>query len=290
MKFGIVTDIHAGSDFNTKRGSEGLALLEAALATIRAAGCEMVIDLGDRISEAGREADLVLMEEIAAVFRASGLTHLHLFGNHDLYALDEADNVRILGNCGTRIVDCPGLRLVLFHGDLDSPAERMRFRLAEERRRALGALVSDAPGPTLLLSHVPLLSRSMEGSFYFERAWRDGYCYDEHAAIRSILEAAPHLVACFAGHVHWTSLAAIDGIHLVTIGSLTETFTTYPEPEGAFAIVTVGERLHVDVRGRAPTEFLLPLRPPGHRWLNMDRPDAPRPAALSARYRRAFGE
>lgn len=288
MKLGIVTDIHAGNDFNTKRGSRALDLLAEALAHMKSAGCDLVIDLGDRISEESRGADLALAARIGDIFAASGLRHAHLCGNHDLYGLDEADNAAIFGPVGSRLIEADGLSLALFQGDMDSVENRMRFELSEAKLGELKALLAEARGRTLLFSHVPLLSRSMEGSFYFERGWPGGHCYANADAIRSVLESAPNLVACLAGHVHWTTHMALDGIHLCTIGSLSETILTPPEPEGAYAIVSVADRLQIEVHGLAPTGYALPFRPHGHRWVNMDRPGAPRPERLSPRYQKAF--
>jgi len=288
MKFGIVTDLHAGEDFNTKRGAEALPLLEQALAAMKAAGCEFVLDLGDRISERGREADLAEMARLQAVFDASGLEHFHICGNHDLYGLDRADNEAVFGPCGSRLVERNGASLLLFDGDMDTLENRMRFILSPAKLAELETLLAAARWPTLLFTHVPLLSRSMEGSFYFERAWRGGHCYQNADAIRAVLEGAPNLVACLAGHVHWSSHMAVDGIHVCTIGSMTETFATHPQAEAAHAIFEFRDRLSIQVFGQAPIGFILPVRPPGHRWLNMDRPGAPRPSGLSERYRKAF--
>lgn len=290
MKFGIVTDLHAGDDFNTKCGSRAVPLLKEALESMKRQGCDLVIDLGDRISERGREADLTAMSVLRAIFDRSGLEHHHLCGNHDLYGLDLADNEGVFGPCGSRLVERDGISLALFHGDMDSLEARMRFTLSAAGLAELEALLAAARWPTVLFTHVPLLSRSMEGSFYFERAWNGSHCYANGTEIRSVLEAAPKLLACIAGHVHWSSHMAVDGIHFCTVGSLTETFASHPEPEAAHAIVELGDRLVIDVHGQAPIGFVLPLRKPGHRWLNMDRPGAPRPPHLSERYRRAFAQ
>lgn len=129
----------------------------------------------------------------------------------------------------------------------------------------------------------------MEGNFYFERAWPQSHTYANQTAIRSVLEAAPRLVACFSGHVHWTSIATLDGIHFWTVGSLTETMATPYEPERTFAVVSIDTSLTVDVHGRLPMWTKQSLRPNGHRWINMDRPAAPRPRSLTERFATSFG-
>lgn len=290
MKLGIVTDIHSGADFNTKVGSAGEGLLRDALAVLKAEGCTHVVDLGDRISEESHEADRDRLARIAGIYRESGLTCHFLCGNHDRYLLSNADNEELLGTTTrTRVIEFDGASLVLFDGDLDSLEQRMAFTLSHARLEELEAALAAARGPTLLCSHVPLLSRSMEGNFYFERAWPQAHTYANRDAIRSILEAAPKLVGCLSGHVHWTSVATIDGIHFWTVGSMTESMATPYEPEGTFAIVTLDTGLSVDVRGRMPMRAVQSLRPVGHRWINMDRPAAPQPLTLSPRFAAAFG-
>ena len=53
--------------------------------------------------------------------------------------------------------------------------------------------------------------------------------------------ARPVPVVWLAGHVHWNTVTLVDGIPHVTLQSLTETFTTHPEPAAAWGLLELGD-------------------------------------------------
>ena len=62
----------------------------------------------------------------------------------------------------------------------------------------------------------------------------------------------------FAGHMHWTCARVINRIPYVTLGSLVDAGYTDGEPCGAFAAVSIGEGIHVEVAGCRPAAFHFP--------------------------------
>ena len=101
----------------------------------------------------------------------------------------------------------------------------------------------------------------MIGNFYFEKAVPRGAHYVEGAAARDVIERSGNVIACLAGHTHWNARNTIDGVHYITIHSLTESFTTHPYPTGAFGILSIDESLTVEVFGRDPALHRLPIKP-----------------------------
>jgi hypothetical protein len=95
-----------------------------------------------------------------------------------------------------------------------------------------------------------------------------------------VIERSGKVIACVAGHTHWNARNTIDGVHYITIHSLTESFTTHPYPTGAFGMLAIDEYLTVEVVGRDPRLHRLPIKPVGYHWQNLDRLYAPRPAQL----------
>jgi NAD(P)-dependent dehydrogenase (short-subunit alcohol dehydrogenase family) len=132
-------------------------------------------------------------------------------------------------------------------------------------------------------SHLPLDNGSMLGNFYFEKAVPNGAHYAEGAAARDIIERSGKVIACLAGHTHWNARNTIDGVHYITIHSLTESFTTHPYPTGAFGVLDIDAYLTVEVFGRDPALHRLPLKPLGYHWQNLHRDFAPKPAHLPPR-------
>jgi hypothetical protein len=120
-------------------------------------------------------------------------------------------------------------------------------------------------------------------NFYFEKATPLGAHYAEGAAARDIIERSGKVIACLAGHTHWNVRNTIDGVHYITIHSLTESFTTHPYPTGAFGLLVIDEHLTVEVFGRDPALHRLPIKPLGYHWQNLHRDFAPKPTGLTRR-------
>ncbi len=81
---------------------------------------------------------------------------------------------------------------------------------------------------------------------------------------RAAIAQARQPVVCLAGHVHWNSVAQIDGTPHLTQQSLTESFTTGGEPAAAWGLMELGEAVRWEVFGRDP--FAVTLTPSARRW------------------------
>ncbi len=68
LKIAIVTDIHHGKDAEAKKGSQALPLLKKFARFVAKQKPDLVLDLGDRISDEDPETDLRLEEEVSAAF------------------------------------------------------------------------------------------------------------------------------------------------------------------------------------------------------------------------------
>ena len=114
----LVADIHHGKPSATKRGDAALGLMEEFARFANDASPDLVIDLGDRISDENRETDLLLQEEVAEAFRAIETPVSHINGNHDRDYLAVADNENILGqNLSHQTIDIGDWRLALWRAD-----------------------------------------------------------------------------------------------------------------------------------------------------------------------------
>ena len=57
---------------------------------------DLIVDLGDRISNVDKMKDQELAKEVAAVFQSIEVPLVHLLGNHDLHFLSLRENEAIL--------------------------------------------------------------------------------------------------------------------------------------------------------------------------------------------------
>jgi Icc-related predicted phosphoesterase len=68
LKIAIVTDIHHGKDSASKKGESALTLMAAFASFVADNKPDLVLDLGDRISDMDPETDLELEREVNAAF------------------------------------------------------------------------------------------------------------------------------------------------------------------------------------------------------------------------------
>lgn len=249
IRLAIVTDIHHGPDHFTKKGSAALPLIESFARFVRDSRADVALDLGDRISDESREVDLRLEEGVAAAFRAVDAPRFHIIGNHDRDHLSVEDNERIFERTmRSETVDVGGWRLVLWQAD-----SRIRrpggFVLTEHDLLWLAQVVRAADRPLVIVSHVPISGHAQTGNYYFERN-PDSATYPGAARAREVLRAARVPIVWVAGHVHWNTTTIVDGIPHHTLQSLTETFTTHPEPAAAFGLLELGDMISWRVEGR----------------------------------------
>ena len=261
----IVTDIHHNPmDAPPKLCSQGLPLLERVIEESRCGDYDLLIDLGDRIDERNPSDDIALARQVSQAFSRAGCTRAHLMGNHDSYFLGQAEWSQILNApVASRFIEVKGCRLIFFCPDVNNQRGRFDYSLAPHEIKWLrDALQTELR--TVVFSHVPLLAGPLFGNFYFEgKRGRAEYLNASEA--RSLLSAS-HAVLAIAGHVHWNSWHSVDGVHYVTLHSLTESFTTHPSPSGAYTVLEIGEDISVEVRGLDPMRLQLPARLPRGLW------------------------
>ncbi|ADZ70600.1 metallophosphoesterase family protein [Polymorphum gilvum] len=262
----IVTDIHHGAPSATKRGDTALDLMGEFARFANDARPDFVLDLGDRISDVDRDADLALQREVAEAFKAVDAPIHHLNGNHDRDYLEVEDNEEILGQpMGNTVIDAGDWRIALWRADAKilRTADHSGFVLREADLLWLSRLAQTANRPLLVVSHVPVSGHAQTGNYYFERN-PSASTYPMAERARAALAQARVPVACIAGHVHWNTVTTVDGITHLTQQSLTESFTTRGEPAGAFGMLELDDTIHWQVHGRDPFRFS--FRPTAERW------------------------
>ncbi len=274
----LITDIHFGPDRGTKKGSSAPELMRKFKHWLNASSCSLLVELGDRISDVDRDTDIVNIRQVAGWFSDISLPHYHLAGNHDLEELTLAENEELLKfSLRSTSVDVAGFHLVFWNAGSKLDREK-GFSLLEEELRWLKADLAKTKFPTIIFTHVPLDNGSMKGNFYFEKAYPLHACYsiEDGEKIREVIERSNKVILCINGHAHWNAYHCIDGIHYITLPSLTETFPTYPNACESWAKLSVGDEIQLQVFGNLPIEYRLPIRlPASEHWLNIHKDYAP---------------
>ncbi|MGL5136700.1 MAG: metallophosphoesterase family protein, partial [Beijerinckiaceae bacterium] len=273
LRIAIVTDIHHGQDAEAKKGSRALPLLAEFANWVAAEKPDLVLELGDRISDEDPETDIRLEREVNAALepvRAVAPVH-HLCGNHDRDFMSVAQNEEILGQkLGHETIDIKGWRIVLFRADtlIRRPGG---FHCPDADIAWLEATVAAADRPMLIASHVPASGHSQVGNYYFERNPASS-TYPEAERLRAVLRGAQVPTAWISGHVHWNTVTTVDGVPYFTQQSLTESYVMSPERGvgeacGAFGLMQLDtDTIDWQVFGQDAFHVRLPVRQTARRW------------------------
>ena len=280
LKIALIADIHHGVDVGTKLGTAAMTLMRPFVDWVDHVQPDLVVELGDRINDLDRDTDIRWTKEVARVFDEVRAPCVHILGNHDVLRLDRRESEDALQTSfASHSRDVNGYHLVFWNSAV--AFEDGGYHLPASDLEWLETDLAATGLPTLVFSHLPLDNGSMLGNFYFERLVPHGAHYFEGAAAREVIERSGKVIACLAGHAHWNQRHTIDGVHYITLHSLTESFTTHPYPTGAYGVLVIDEHLTVEVFGRDPALHRLPIKPLGYHWQNLHRDFAPRPQKIS---------
>lgn len=266
VRLAIVTDIHHGRDGFSKKSSQALDLLADFAVFANDAKPDFVLDLGDRIADEDANTDLALEREVADVFRTIQAPTKHICGNHDVGFLSVAQNAELLGQpLNSEAINIGDWTLLIWRADARM-YPNLGFALPEHDLIWLAGQVTRATRPLAIFTHVPLSGHDISANYWFKNN-PNSATYPNAERIRHILERAKVPVVCFSGHVHWNTLNRIDGIAYATLQSLTESFTTHPEPAKAWTLLELNDDIACQTFGLDAFAWRLPAAQTLQRWL-----------------------
>lgn len=251
IRLGIVTDIHYGPDSTMVLGSAAPDALRACLDDLRAWAPDLLVDLGDRLTDEAPEVDRGRLRTLVALFDASGMRREHLRGNHDV--LSPAVHEELLGGPVTdRSCDVGGWHLVF----LDCYDGSIGGSLSDETLAWLEADLAATSLPTVVFSHPPLDGQPLIGNPVFEVDFADHAHPSGHERARQIMAASGRVRLAVNGHAHWNHVVEVAGVAHLTVQSLVAR-TADGSETGSYAILDLDERSHrVRVFGLEPFERL----------------------------------
>ena len=274
MKIAIITDIHHGPQSHTKDADWiGLPVLQHFIDRAIAEDVDLVLDLGDHISDTIHENDYRVASEVAEVFKGFPGQRVHVLGNHDVANLSIADNEEIFGqSMQNSVVDLGDFRLLAWQPGVKITRGVGFPKASEDLEWLVEALRADER-PAIIATHVPLSGHSQIGNYYFQRNPQYS-TYPDHAVVREAVEATGRAALWLSGHVHWNTVTNVSNVQHVTIQSLSERFTTMPMTAAAYADLEIRDgQFTVDVHGNDPFHVRLPFRKSGDRpWVAPMRP------------------
>ncbi len=271
MKIALITDIHHGPLSHTKKeGWNAVPELGRAIEAINAAKADLLLDLGDRISDTTRDHDIQMEREVYECLARFEGPRYHMVGNHDVGNLTFADNAEAMHqSMEHQVVDLGEQRLILWQ--VNTKIDRAlsgEFPKAETELEWLVEALESDPRPAIIATHVPLSGHSQIGNFYFENN-ANLSTYPDHVKVRTAVEATGKAAIWLSGHVHRNTVSNVHNLQHITVQSFSERFTTYPEPAVAYGILEIADgQFTLEVFGRDPFFVRLPFRPSGlQKWI-----------------------
>ena len=215
MKIAIITDIHHGPLSHTKDPNwAGLPALQQFIDRAVAEKADLVLDLGDHISDTTHEADYRAMSEVAEIFKTFPGRRVHVLGNHDVAKLSVADNEAIFGqSMASSVTDLGDFRLIAWQPGVFI-TRGVGFPHASEHLDWLVEALNADERPAVIATHVPLSGHSQIGNYYFQRNPQYS-TYPDHTKVREAVEATGRAALWLSGHVHWNTVTNVGNVQHV---------------------------------------------------------------------------
>jgi hypothetical protein len=276
----LIADVHNGPGWGPKRSEHACDLLSSIVDKVNQAEPDIVVDLGDRIMNSkDPDVELAALRAVVQEFRRLRAPVVHMLGNHDVSIDPTISEALLRSPLKRHSRDLEGWHLSFFNAS--ARIVDLSFTLQESDLSWLAEDLSATELPTIVFSHVPFGGAAMLGNFYFDRLLPGAGEYTNSSLARGIVRRHKNAVAVISAHVHWNRFHTLDGVHYLSIQSVTESFTTFPDPAGAWALLRLGpELLRVDISGRDGFRIELPVRIPRQEWL--DAPERLEGESLSA--------
>lgn len=267
VRIHLVADIHHGPDVAVKKGESALRILDGFVRRTNELRPDLVVDLGDRISDIDRETDFGRERDVARIFSGLDVPLRHIVGNHDVANLTVMDNEKALGaSLRSNSLDIGGFHLVFWNANTFIPFPGPCEGALRSDIDWLRSDLERSSLPSVIFTHFPLADPGMAGNYYFEDA--PEYAFDPNArALRDALASWGHVVLCVSGHVHQNIWRSTDDISFFSLHSLTESFCTPGKPSETWGVLELGDGVSISTFGLQPMTVSLPLRERGARWI-----------------------
>lgn len=221
MKIGIISDIHYGPIRIFKGelmgdGRDALGKVESLLIEMKKQGVELLVDLGDNISEEP-SYDKSRISEVRDVFYSSGIPTCFILGNHELTTLTKKDSMEALSLPKSYYAIDLELEKLIF---LDAQDGTCSGLIGNEQLNWLEGQLSDSHQAYVFV-HQSLAESDLKGNKWFEKGPAGGYVKNKKE-VRKILEKYGNVKLVVNGHLHQSRLQLINDLEYCTLGSWSE--------------------------------------------------------------------
>ena len=247
FRLAIMTDLHYGRDTGNVRGPAALEVLERIQKQIHTLEPDVVLELGDRLTDENPETDHQNLLEMARVFKRLPYQRHHISGNHDLLPKSEQEAI-LETNLGSHALQKQGWHLIFLETSNGTPAGTLSNETLDWLEKELGR----SSLPVVVFSHQPLHGEPLIGNPYFETEYASFAFPKNHERARKLLEASGNVKLCVSGHAHWFDRRKVNELEYITLLGPTETQWTGGKPPETWALLELNGNPKLEVYGLQP--------------------------------------
>lgn len=246
LTLALSSDIHHGPDNAFVKGSAALERLSKALAELSLLRPDLLVDMGDRITDETADLDQQRLSEMSEVFATLSCPKEYLRGNHDLVALESQEKM-LAGSLKSRSLDLKGWHLIF----LDTFDHTIAGALSHETLDWLERDLAATALPVIVFSHQPLDGEKLIGNSIFEHDFAEHANPKGYLQARELIESSGKVKLALNGHCHWNHLVQRNGVSYLTLQSMVA--QTPSGPSGTYALLSLSDtEMRLEVFGLEP--------------------------------------
>lgn len=256
VRAAVITDIHYGFDHKDKLGSRGPALMDRFVKWTERLKSKPVftVEMGDRVNSRNEADDRNFMQELKNQFNRLAMPVYHLLGNHDVKNLSRTENEEITGSPSSSYsLDEGDWHFVFWNPQVALGGGGITVTAADIQwlKQDLDATVRK----TAVFCHVPFYDRNeeREKTEYAGNPIANRFSFESAPALREIFEQSGKVRLAMGGHRHQNICAEINGVHYITLQSLTSEYKRKRNvPSGTWSMLEFcDDRISVKLYGKA---------------------------------------
>ncbi len=250
INFLIISDIHAGTDFETLPGSKAFELLDIFIEKANSFfKPDFTVDLGDKINPHSENEDLKTLKIIIDKFLNLKNPSFFIQGNHDLENLDKESHSNLFHIHDNKKTQIDNFNLIFLNSQ-DEVIEGVGGSLYKTNLNWLDENIDDSK-VNLIFTHQAIMEQNLNQNIHFKKMKTLGYIQQKDEILK-IFKKHQSFKMIFNGHLHWTNINIKEDV-FVSVPSFIDVWEKGRNPEGNITYVEIiDEKVSLSIYSLVP--------------------------------------
>ena len=236
ISFLIISDIHAGKDFETLPGSKAFELLDVFVdKTNSFFNPDFIVDLGDKINPHSEKEDFKILNLIIDKFINLNNPSFFVQGNHDLENLDSKLHSNLFHLHNNKKAQMDNFNLIFLNAQ-DTIIEGVGGSVNKFNLNWLDQSIDDSK-INLIFTHQAIIEQNLNQNIHFNKMKNLGYIQQKDEILK-IFKKHKSFKMIFNGHLHWTNINIKKDV-FVSVPSFIDVWEKGKNPEGNITYVEI---------------------------------------------------